>query len=165
MEYDVNHICITGPESTGKSTLCAALLNYNESVLVDEYARQYLKNVSQYVYEDLYHIATGQYMRIMKAKEGHQLVFSDTDLLTIVIWSKYVYGKVDADVFRLWLSQLPQRYILCKPDIPWEYDPLRENPTDRDSLFTIYKSYIDRVGVPCEIVEGCRESFAKQWTL
>jgi hypothetical protein len=33
-----------------------------------------------------------------------------------------------------------RHYFLCSPeDIPWQPDPLRENPFDRDRLFAIYE--------------------------
>jgi nicotinamide riboside kinase len=31
-------------------------------------------------------------------------------------------------------------HTLCWPDIPWEADPLRENPDNRDKLFELYKA-------------------------
>jgi nicotinamide riboside kinase len=30
-------------------------------------------------------------------------------------------------------------YLLCNPDIKWEFDPQRENQFDRDKIFQIYK--------------------------
>jgi len=29
-------------------------------------------------------------------------------------------------------------FLLCKPDLPWEADPLRENPDDREELYQRY---------------------------
>ena len=37
-------------------------------------------------------------------------------------------------------------FIYYKPDIPWESDPLRENPYDRIKLFEIYKMELDNLG-------------------
>ena len=44
-------------------------------------------------------------------------------------------------------------YLLCKPDIPWESDPLRENPNDRIKLFDIYKMELDNLGHKYYIVK------------
>ena len=45
-------------------------------------------------------------------------------------------------------------YLLCKPDLPWEPDSLRENPDDRDQLYQRHLQEIKRLGRPFEIVEG-----------
>ena len=54
-------IVILGPESTGKSTLCALLAAHYKSSWVPEYARTYLQDTGNaYAYEDLWEIAKGQ---------------------------------------------------------------------------------------------------------
>lgn len=54
-------ITIIGPESTGKSSLCAALSDHYQTIWCSEYAREYLlKNGKEYTYEDLLVIAKGQ---------------------------------------------------------------------------------------------------------
>jgi nicotinamide riboside kinase len=35
-------------------------------------------------------------------------------------------------------------YFLCAPDIPWEADPLRENPDDRQQLFEFYLATLQK---------------------
>jgi len=52
---------VIGPESTGKSTLCAQLAEHFQSLWVPEFARGYLeKKISPYTYDDLLVIAKGQ---------------------------------------------------------------------------------------------------------
>ena len=54
-------IVIIGPESTGKSTLCAALAAHYHTEWVREYAREYLEEHGMgYGYETLTTIARGQ---------------------------------------------------------------------------------------------------------
>jgi nicotinamide riboside kinase len=58
---EVKKIVVIGPESTGKSTLCAQLAAHYQTLWVPEYAREYLeKNGSEYDYDDLLTIAKGQ---------------------------------------------------------------------------------------------------------
>jgi len=45
-------------------------------------------------------------------------------------------------------------YFLCKPDIPWEEDPLRENPKDRERLFFIYENQLKELNLPYSILFG-----------
>lgn len=54
-------VVVIGPESTGKSTLCAKLAAHYNTIWVKEYAREFLlKNGNAYTQEDLLTIAKGQ---------------------------------------------------------------------------------------------------------
>lgn len=166
MDDHVTHICITGPESTGKSTLSKLLANRFSVECASEYARDYLSDNQDYKYDDLLKMARGQQALIHQvAARSKSLFFSDTDLLTIVIWSKYIFGKVDMDIYRTWKENLPDKYLLCAVDIPWEEDPLREHPHQREEIFLIYKKYIENCGVPYELVEGDRRAFVGAYDL
>ena len=48
-------------------------------------------------------------------------------------------------------------YFLCSPDIPWEEDPLRENPKDRKRLFTLYENNLIEKGWPYSVLKGSVE--------
>jgi nicotinamide riboside kinase len=57
----IQKIVILGPESTGKSTLCAALAAHYQTIWTPEYARTYLsEHGTKYTYDDLLTIAKGQ---------------------------------------------------------------------------------------------------------
>jgi nicotinamide riboside kinase len=67
------------------------------------------------------------------------LVIWDTDPMVYKIWVNEVYQE-DWKEIKDAIDQLhPDILLLCKPDIPWEYDPLRQNPNDRDRLFEIFE--------------------------
>ena len=40
------------------------------------------------------------------------------------------------------------------PDIPWEPDSLRENPSDRDQLLQIYEQELIQLQIPYFLVSG-----------
>ena len=48
-------------------------------------------------------------------------------------------------------------WLLCKPDMPWQADPLRENPHDRDRLFGVYEGMLKWLEKPYVIMQGDRE--------
>ncbi len=133
-------IVITGPESTGKTTLSTALANHFGCQRVEEYARQYIDQLDRpYQATDLLAIARGQLDLEEEAiKKGGDLLVCDTDLLTIKIWSEFKYGHCDPWI----LDQIHQReydwYFLCGTDVPWTFDPQREHPEQREELFAIY---------------------------
>ena len=150
----MHKIIITGPESSGKTTLSKNLSQYLNSKLVNEFARDYLaKKNNTYNFENLLEIAKNQY-KIENQKS--KLIVCDTDLLTIKIWSEYKFGKCDSWILdKINTQKKEQRiYLLCKPDLNWEYDPQRENELDRDKLFNIYKKELKILGHKHWIIKG-----------
>jgi nicotinamide riboside kinase len=43
---------------------------------------------------------------------------------------------------------------LCKPDFPWEEDPLREHPEARNELFELYVQDLNARQLPYHILAG-----------
>ena len=131
-------IIVTGPESSGKTTLSKQLSNQLNLPLVSEYSREYLNHINrQYIQSDLLKIAKHQYNNEQKY---NQSIICDTDLITIKIWSEYKYSHCHKWILKKIDEQnkSDRIYLLCKPDIEWEYDPLRENPKNREDLFNLY---------------------------
>ena len=144
-------IIVTGPESSGKTTLCKALSKYFNLPFSKEYSREYLDALNRdYNQDDLLKIAKGQ----LQTENGMQLL--DTDLVTLKIWSKYKYRSCDSWILGQIEKQKSEKrfYLLCKPDIPWQKDPQRENSNDREELFELYKEEIASLGRNYFIVEG-----------
>ena len=149
-------IIITGPESSGKTTLSRNLSHSLKGSLVDEYARKYInQNNNQYIYEDLLKIAKAQYQNEKSSKPG-KLCFCDTDLITIKIWSEFKFNKCDGWITNKITQQKDEKriYLLCKPDIHWKYDPQRENEFNRDEIFDIYLNELKTLNHPFFVVEG-----------
>ena len=152
-------ICVTGPESSGKTTIASQLAKHFDCQLVLEFAREYLeKNGAEYDQSDLLAIAQGQ----LKAENDAQgrIVICDTSLEVIQIWSEWKYGSCDAWIETQVENSAFDLYLLCTPDIPWEEDPLRENPTDRNDLFTKYSELLYELNKPVLIVSGSAQERA-----
>ena len=144
-------IIITGPESSGKTTLCTALFQHFNIPFAKEFARFYINKLErEYTQNDLLSIAKGQ----LESELNSQLL--DTDLITIKIWSEYKYGSCDKWILTQIEKQKSEKrfYLLCKPDIPWQTDNQRENPNDREELFKIYKQELENLGHTYFVVEG-----------
>jgi NadR type nicotinamide-nucleotide adenylyltransferase len=147
---------ISGPESSGKTTLASQLSDTLEVPWVPEFARMYLENLDRdYVQSDLLEMAKGQ-LALEKAELDKKppLLLCDTDLLTFKIWSEVKYGQVDPFIQTEWLASDCHGYLLCKPDIPWEADPMRESPYDRDSLFDLHVKALTNSGKRFEVISG-----------
>lgn len=156
----MKRIAITGPESTGKSWLCENLAAYFDVYWVREYAREYLEKIERpYIYNDLKEIAKGQFKSENSAaskagKLNHRLLFCDTDFLVLYIWSIKKYGKCDPYIINKLKEHKYDLYLLCNIDLPWEYDPLRENPDEREILFKMYESALKDFNLPYRIISG-----------
>lgn len=146
----IKRISITGPESTGKSTLAAHLAEALDTVWVPEYAREYLNRLDRpYEESDLLEIAKGQInAEDTLTKQANAYLICDTDLIVIKIWSEHKYGRCHPWI----LEQIERREyaltVLTYIDIPWEDDPLREHPDLRAYFYDLYKSTLTSMGIP-----------------
>ncbi len=149
-------IAIVGPESTGKSQLAEQLAKHNNTKWVPEYAREYLENLGRpYHQGDLLEIAKGQIKLEDKiAEKTRDLLFCDTNLIVLKIWSDHSYGETDKWI----LDQLQKRhydyYLLTDIDLPWEPDLLREHPDMRGYFFKKYEDYLINSNLPFSFVCG-----------
>ena len=134
-------IVLTGPESTGKSTLAKQLANHFKTAMVPEYARLFIDELDRpYVESDLLEIAKKQLeLENRQMPEAVNLLICDTDLVTIKIWSEYKYQRCDSQILEWIDRQRYDHYLLCGIDLEWQFDPQRENPNDREALYGIYK--------------------------
>jgi nicotinamide riboside kinase len=151
-------ICITGPESSGKTTLANAFKNRDQITVIPEYARDYLKGLNRpYIQSDLEQIALTQLKLITSAQTP--VVITDTGIEVIKIWNheKFGFSAVIENLLKQQLK-LIETYWLCKPDITWESDPLRENPYDRDRLFKDYQLLLEEHDQSFIIMEGTQEN-------
>lgn len=144
---------ITGPESSGKTTLTSSLAEQYHAVWVPEYAREYLTlREGKYSPEDLDIIAEEQFRRWTLRTED--LIFCDTDMTVMKVWSDFKYGSSSPLIRSLQEQQQFDHYFLCRPDMEWEEDPLREHPEQREELFRIYLEELTQRKVPFTILEG-----------
>lgn len=157
-------IVLTGPESTAKSTLTQDLAKFYGGVCFPEYSRTYLdRKGDHYSYADVEAIARGQVAQYDEAFELNcEFAFLDTWLFVTKVWFDWVYKRRPH-----WLDEMIDKkpihlYLLCKPDIPWEPDPLRENGGEqREKLYEIYKQELISRNLPFFEIGGEGESRMK----
>ena len=161
----VKKIVILGPESTGKSTLCELLAQHYNTQWCPEFAREYLMtNGTDYTFDDLLTIAKGQLAleneyetmvnaswskveerwvntKTLRSQNHPPLLFIDTDMYVMKVWCEYVFQKCHHFILSEIVQRPYQLYLLCKPDLPWTQDELREYPDEkpRQELYQIYR--------------------------
>ena len=149
-------IVLTGPECTGKSTLAAQLSRRWGVPCAMEYARIYLEaHGPAYDYELLGEMARAHvaYQR-ERVPASVPLGLFDTDLINYRIWCEVVFGRCPPSLIEALEREENHVYLLCAPDLPWEPDPLRENPNDRPALLDRHRREIERLGRRYILVEG-----------
>ena len=149
-------IVITGPESTGKSAITAYLAEQLALPLAQEYARIYLEEHGpSYDFDLLLKMSRlHQQYQIEQVPVAEPLGLFDTDLINFKIWSEVVYGKCHPEIIASMESETNHVYLLCAPDLEWEFDPLRESCDNRDELFDLHRNEIERLNRPYVIIRG-----------
>lgn len=143
-------IAFTGPESSGKTTMAIWISEQLSCEMIPEYAREYLQKKSEYNLKDLNKIALEQFNR--NSVSGG--VFLDTEMLVMKIWCEEKYSYCSQEILTLLKDQKIDHYFLCRPDIPWEPDPLRESPDERERLFEVYEQNLLEIGASFNILSG-----------
>jgi NadR type nicotinamide-nucleotide adenylyltransferase len=155
---DIKRVAVIGPECTGKSDLSQFLADEFKTVWVQEYAREYLDNLARpYDADDLPIIARGQIeQENIREREANRVLICDTNLYVVKVWSNFKYGYCDPWILQQIATRKYDLYLLTYIDIPWQYDPLREHPDQREGLYSIYLEEMKNQSVPFVEIKGNR---------
>ena len=152
----LKRIVLTGPESTGKSTLAQKLALHFNTAFVEEYGREYFvaKN-GRLSLEDFPEIARGQAEREeLAARTADRLLFCDTDAIVTQIWSEIYFQSCLPQVIELSRERRYDLFLLMDIDIPWEDDGTREFPQLRQWHFDRIRRELDERQLPYVIISG-----------
>lgn len=118
-------VCLTGAESTGKSTLAPRLTERFGGVVVPEYGRLYAEHHgTDFTPEDLRRIAAGHIAARRQAeKGGPRLIVEDTDIVLTCAWAEMLFGAPDPELEAIPASA--DLYLLFSPDVSWVDDGTR----------------------------------------
>lgn len=153
----IARICLTGPESTGKSRMAERLARELGTIVVPEYAREYaLARDGRLTSSDVEPIAQGQ---IANEERGlaavSRVLVLDTDLISTVVYARHYYGACPS-----WIEEEARRrradlYLLMDTDLPWQPDGARDAAGDvREDLFDAFRAALDEFDTKWEIVSG-----------
>jgi NadR type nicotinamide-nucleotide adenylyltransferase len=155
----MKRIVIIGPESTGKSTLAQRLAFHYDCPWIPEYARSYMEALNRpYTYEDVEFIAHHQLEELRDFETRFSTtapyLFLDTDLIITRVWFFHVFKREPQWLAAAIKNTAADLYLLCRPDLPWEPDPVRENESLRDYLYQWYMREIKELGKPFAEIGG-----------
>ncbi len=149
-------IAVIGPESSGKSILCEQLANYYQTTWIPEFARAYLQNLNRpYDANDIVEIYKTQFNQEKSSlKSSNKFIFVDTEFIIGKVWQEHLYGKSDSYFDEMIATHPYNFYLLTYPDLPWEFDPLRENPGKGLYFYEWYKKILSENQLQFETVSG-----------
>jgi nicotinamide riboside kinase len=153
-------IAVTGPECSGKTTLCTELAEHYQCLWVPEMARIVLErdgpdyDAGKVESMARMQLEKEQEMELLARKEGHNLLFCDTDLLVYQIWMDQKFGCCPGWIREMVSSSDYSLTLLLQPDLPWQNDPLRENPHNRIFLFGLYETELKQNNKVWNTIKG-----------
>lgn len=158
-------VVVTGSESTGKTTLAAALAAALGTPWVPEFSREYARQAQRpLTADDVAPIARGQVQGEARGTEAWQGAFAgsaappplvlDTDLVSTTVYAEHYYAECPPWIIDEARERLAELYLLCEPDLPWEADGIRDSPTERLQLHAAFRDRLLRWGARVESVAG-----------
>lgn len=156
MPEKIKRIALIGPESSGKTTLSKLLAEHFNTVWVPEYSREYVEKLNRpYTSDDILFMAKEQLaMENSFLAKANKFIFSDTELINAKIWCEDVFGICPAWIDEKIEEKKYDFYLLTKPDLVWQPDPVRENPHRREYFFDLYKKELDKRNYNYTILAG-----------
>lgn len=157
--YFVKRVTLFGPESSGKSTLAAALGQHYKTVVVPEYGRTYTEVFGPDVGPtELQKIVAGHLASVTAAKmQSGRVLIEDTDPVMTAVWSDMLGSE--RDPFLAEFTDYADLYVLCDVDIPWVDDGTRYFPAEEDRKRFLEACRAELVArkVPFVVVSGTVE--------
>lgn len=162
-------IAVYGPESTGKTTLAEFLAAHFGEPWAPEYVRAFWDARGGVIQAgDLAEIARGQIANEEAAvARARRVMFSDTELLTNVIWADLLFpGECPS-----WVRDEAEKrcrafalYLFCETDLPWVYDPQRCFPDEagRAMCRRVFEQTLLGRNLPHVLIRGSWEERRRQ---
>jgi len=158
-------VVISGPESTGKTTLTRRLADHFGTVWVPEYVREYLEArtrrepPSLVRFEDVEPIARGQIAaEDAAAKAATRVLFCDTDLHSTKVYCEHYFGRCPEWLARAARERAYDLHLLLSTDLPWVADPMRDRPELREQMFEAFRSELQAAGRRVVLIAGASEA-------
>ncbi|MCE3608448.1 AAA family ATPase [Massilia sp. P8910] len=151
----VRKVCLLGGESSGKTTLAAALALELNSVWAPEFGRElWIEKDGALVFADMLAIGRTQLAREQALlPHATRWLVCDTSPLTTLFYSDAMFGHADPALRDL-AAQPYDSTLLCAPDFAFVQDGTRRDEGFRQRQHAWYVAELTRRGLPFTLVQG-----------
>ena len=151
----VRRVALLGGESTGKSSLAAALAARLGTEWVPEYGRELWEaRDGRLQFEDMEAIALEQVSREERlARRSYRYLFCDTTPLTTLFYSRHLFGKASPHLERM-AGRPYDVVLLCGDDFPFRQDGTRQDGSFRRRQQDWYRAELARRGIESHTLAG-----------
>jgi HTH-type transcriptional regulator, transcriptional repressor of NAD biosynthesis genes len=160
----VARVCIIGAESTGKTTLAAALAEHYGTLWVPEYGAPY-HHVGrgdphrEWTSDEFTHIARiREWLEEFLAGYANRVLFCDTDTFVTAVFHELYLGRPSPELEAEARAPKYALYLLCDVETPFHRDRWGLRREDaRRAMHERYVEYLRSTGCPWLILEGSHE--------
>jgi HTH-type transcriptional regulator, transcriptional repressor of NAD biosynthesis genes len=165
--YFVPRVCVTGAESTGKTTLCEILSKHYGTFFVPEYGREYtiekakVGKLDAWRPEEFIHIACEQQrLEDDYGRRAAPFLLCDTDALATSIWHEFYLDRMPVH----WPLPPPRvtMYLVMYPDVPFVADAIREGEHKRYWMHARFEAVLAEGGHRFAVLRGTYEQRVEQ---
>jgi len=153
-------IAVLGAESTGKTTLAAALAHRlraagRQVVAVPEVLREWCDRQGRVPRQDEQRAIAEEQARRVLAVQDADIVVADTTPLMTAVYSDKLFGDTSLYGFALEHQRIYASTLLTGLDLPWVADGLqRDGPQVRAPVDAMVRSALGRGGIGWRVVYG-----------
>ena len=157
-------VVFTGSESTGKSTLAAAVAQHYGVEVVPEFVRAFAEQKGGVIeFSDHGAIARGQMaLEDEYRARASRLLIQDTDLLSTVAYCRHYFGRCPPWIEEAAVARRPELYALCQTDVPWVPDGVRDRGHLREEMQKLFEDAVTASGASCVSLYGPVQSRLKE---
>ena len=155
-----SHVVLTGPESSGKTSLAAHLSRVFSAPWVPEASRRFVETDPRPLSAD----TVEPIARLSMAMDDEAralappLLIHDTDLVSTVVYAQHYYGDCPHWILEEARTRRADLYLLCLPDLPWEPDGVRDRPSQRTELLALFRETLQALDATYTIIAGLGEA-------
>lgn len=156
----LQHVVITGSESTGKTTLGKQLAVHYGVSCVPEFVRTFTqqKGAPPDV-SDRALLAAGQLELEQRYLEeslitGSRLLLHDTDLTSNAAYSTHYFGDCPSFIEDAIRASQPRQYLLLDIDVPWVADGVRDRGERRAEMHMLFVDTLTGLQLPYQVISG-----------
>ncbi len=167
--FYAKRVCLVGAESTGKTTLAAALAGHYHTNWVAEYGREYSEekmraaDPSMWQSAEFETIAREQNrLEDAAARQANRLLICDTDAFATSIWHRRYLQKRSPAVEALAAPRRYDLYLLTGVNIPFVQDGTRDGELIREWMHQAFVEELEVTGRPYKLVSGSPEERLRQ---